>query len=217
CIIGEPSAHKQAGDQIKVGRRGSLTGSITFFGEQGHVAYPHLAQNPIKTAAAFVSLMEHTALDHGTDVFDPSHLEFTSFDVGNATSNLIPGRATLRFALRFNPLHTEDSLKDFLREKIESLTNTYSMETTLNGVPFYHNNPDAVDRISRSIERITGQKPTPSTSGGTSDGRFIASLCPVIECGFSNETIHKANERVSLEDFNVLTEIYDAILKDFFA
>jgi succinyl-diaminopimelate desuccinylase len=220
CIVGEPSNPVALGDAVKIGRRGSLNGTLVVTGKQGHVAFPHLADNPIRGLVALMNALMAEPLDRGTEHFDPSNLEFTSVDVGNRTVNLIPGEARARFNIRYNDLHTPESLKALIaarcaaaagrvRWRIDYLPSNSWVFLTKPG-PF-------VDLVIEAIAAATGRKPKLSTSGGTSDARFIKDYCPVLEFGLVGATMHQVDEQVPTAELAALTAIYRRILDRYFA
>jgi succinyl-diaminopimelate desuccinylase len=215
AIVGEPSATARVGDSIKIGRRGSLNGRITVTGIQGHVAYPHKALNPIPVAAGLVSALSGT-LDDGSEHFQASNLEFTSIDVGNAVTNVIPAVVTLDFNVRYNEKWTPESLEEAIREGIESQDDeNCRIDFEVLGTPsrsFLSPTSGAVDLLAQVIEAECGARPELSTGGGTSDARFVAQYCPVVECGLPGPTMHKADECVPLADVRALTSLYAAFL-----
>jgi succinyl-diaminopimelate desuccinylase len=219
AIVGEPSATARVGDSIKIGRRGSLSGRIVVTGVQGHVAYPHKALNPLPIAATLVSTLSGT-LDEGTDHFPASNLEFTSIDVGNTVSNVIPAAATLRFNVRYNDRWTPESLEAAIREGIANTdAEGCTIAFDISGVPsrsFLSPLGGGMDALIATIEAQTGRKPELSTGGGTSDARFVAQYCPVVECGLPGPTMHKADENVKLDDLHDLTALYAAFLARYF-
>jgi succinyl-diaminopimelate desuccinylase len=216
AIVGEPSATAKVGDSIKIGRRGSLNGRITVTGVQGHVAYPHKALNPLPVAAALVGALSGT-LDEGSAHFPASNLEFTSIDVGNTTTNVIPATVTLRFNVRYNELWTPESLEASIRDGIESQDDEGTrIAFEVMGVAsrsFLSPLSGAVETLADVIEAECGARPEFSTAGGTSDARFIAQYCPVVECGLPGPTMHKADECVPLGDVEALTALYAAFLQ----
>jgi succinyl-diaminopimelate desuccinylase len=216
AIVGEPSSSARVGDSIKIGRRGSLSGRITVTGVQGHVAYPHKAINPLPVAANLISALSGT-LDDGSDHFPASNLEFTSVDVGNTVTNVIPAVATLAFNVRYNDKWTPETLEDAIREGIESQDDEGTkIDFALLGVPsrsFLSPTSGAVETLSRVIEASTGTQPEFSTAGGTSDARFVAQYCPVVELGLPGPTMHKADECVPLADVRALTALYAAFIQ----
>ena len=220
CILGEPSNAEELGDTIKIGRRGSLNGHLIVSGKQGHVAYPDRADNPIRGLVTLVAALQAAPLDHGSALFPPSHLEFTSVDVGNKTVNLIPGEARARFNIRFNDKHTLDSLKALIEQRAEKaaagkVNFAFQWEPSNAGVFAVKPGP-FTDLVAEAIAKITGRKPELSTSGGTSDARFITQYCPVVEFGLVGQTMHQVNERVAVADLRALTAIYRAIIDRYF-
>lgn len=221
CIVGEPTNPRALGDAIKVGRRGSLSGTVSVRGQQGHVAYPHLARNPIRTLTKLAAALQAEPLDHGNDRFDPSNLEVISVDVGNTTWNLIPATATLRFNIRFNDIWSRDSLEAhvgaLLAQAVGPDDAAYEIEfETTSSDSFLTRSPELIDALSLAIEAETGRRPELSTSGGTSDARFIKDYCPVVEFGLVGQTMHKVDERVAVADLETLTRIYERFLERFF-
>jgi succinyl-diaminopimelate desuccinylase len=220
AIVGEPSATAVTGDSIKIGRRGSLNGRIVVDGVQGHVAYPDRAKNPLPVAAAIVAALSGK-LDDGNASFPPSNLEFTSIDVGNETTNVIPAQATLRFNVRFNDGWTPESLEAAIRENLDNLdANGCGIAFSLAGRPsrsFLCPPGAAVDTLVASIAALNGTGPELSTAGGTSDARFIAQYCPVVECGLPGPTMHKADEHIAIADLEALVRLYQAFIARYFA
>jgi len=219
AIVGEPSATARPGDSIKIGRRGSLNGSIVVTGVQGHVAYPHKAHNPIPAAASIISALSGE-LDDGNERFPPSNLEFTSVDVGNSVTNVIPATVRLRFNVRYNDRWTPESLKAAIREGLSNVdVEGAQVAFEVAGTPsrsFLSPTSGAVDTLIASIEAETGSKPELSTAGGTSDARFVAQYCPVVEFGLPGSTMHKADESVAVEDVRRLSALYAAFLARYF-
>ena len=219
AIVGEPSATARVGDSIKIGRRGSLNGRITVTGVQGHVAYPHQALNPLPVAAALIASLSGT-LDDGSEHFPASNLEFTSADVGNRVTNVIPAVATLAFNVRYNDRWTPESLEAAIREGIESIDDEGTrIDFDVLGTPsraFLSPVSGAVELLARTIEAMTGTRPEYATGGGTSDARFIAQYCPVVECGLPGPTMHKADENVPLAHLRDLTALYAAFMQRYF-
>jgi len=220
CILGEPSNVNELGDTIKVGRRGSLNGHLIVRGRQGHVAYPHRAVNPIRGLVRLIEALQSEPLDAGSELFPPSHLEFTSVDVGNKTVNLIPGEARARFNIRFNDRHTLDSLQALLRERARKAAGKdidFELRFEPSNAPvFVVKQGPFTDLVVGAISEVTGRKPELSTSGGTSDARFIAAYCPVVEFGLVGQTMHQVDERVPVKDLTALTAIYQRILDRYF-
>src|SRR5205814_5361347 len=202
CIVGEPTAASHAGDTIKIGRRGSTRVDLTVKGVQGHTAYPHRAVNPIPILATLVSRMARETLDKGTPHFEPSTLAFTTFDVGNPASNVSPATARAAANIRFNDLHTPESLRLRLARAAEEVTAEMGGATEIRidagALPFLTEPGPFTTLLARAIERATGRVPELSTTGGTSDARFIKNHCPVAEVGLAGATMHKIDERVPL-------------------
>jgi succinyl-diaminopimelate desuccinylase len=220
CILGEPSNVEAIGDTIKIGRRGSLNGHLIVSGRQGHVAYPERAENPIRGLVTLIAALQAEPLDNGTEHFPPSHLEFTTVDVGNKTVNLIPGEARARFNIRFNDAHTLDSLKSTLTQRAEKaaagkIKFRFEWEPSNAGVFVTVPGP-FTETVAQAIEEVTGRTPHLSTSGGTSDARFITAYCPVVEFGLVGQTMHAVDERVPIADLRALTTIYRKIIDRYF-
>lgn len=210
CIVGEPTSVSRLGDTIKIGRRGSVNMWIAVEGVQGHVAYPHLAHNPIPALLRILTAIEAIELDRGTDWFQPSNIELTDLMVGNPATNVIPARATARLSIRFNDLHSGAALTERIRALVEAEGGTLTAK--ISGEAFL-TRPGALSTlVSAAITAETGLTPDLSTSGGTSDARFLSALCPVVEFGLINATMHKLDEAVSLADLEQLTRIYQRLL-----
>jgi len=216
AVVGEPSATAQVGDSIKIGRRGSLSGVVTVKGVQGHVAYPEKACNPLPVLAALAVALSDTQIDAGNGHFPASNLEVTSIDVGNGTGNLIPAEGRLRFNIRFNDGWTPETLERWVAERIAAVP---ARGTTIAYQRLGRPSPSflsplggGVQLMVRTIEAMTGQTPQLSTGGGTSDARFIARDCPVVECGLPGPTMHKVNEQVPVADVVALTALYRAFI-----
>jgi succinyl-diaminopimelate desuccinylase len=218
CIVGEPSSEKQIGDTIKIGRRGSLSGRLTVHGVQGHIAYPQLAENPVHTFAPALAELTTRVWDKGNEFFQPTSFQISNFNAGTGAPNVIPGELKARFNLRYSPVQTIDGLKDIVEGILKKHGVRYTLEWYVSGEPFY-TPPGALSvGVTRAIEAETGFKPKFSTGGGTSDGRFIATLgSQVVECGVINATIHKVNESVAVEDIDRLHRIYLNTLKEMLA
>ena len=220
CILGEPTNPDTLGDMIKIGRRGSLNGALIVTGTQGHVAYPALADNPVRGIVALMGALMAEPLDAGSAHFDPSNLEFTSVDVGNRTVNVIPTEARARFNIRYNDRHTRDGLKALVERRAAAAAGRarWRIEWEPSNADVFLTKPGAfVDLVVAAVAEITGRTPELSTSGGTSDARFIKDYCPVIEFGLANQTMHKVDERVPAADLVALTAIYRRILERYFA
>jgi succinyl-diaminopimelate desuccinylase len=218
CIVGEPTCVSAPGDTIKHGRRGSLNGRITIRGRQGHVAYPRIAENPIRALAPLLAALLSPPLDAGDADFEPSNLEVVSVDVGNPAFNVIPGEVRLAFNVRFNDLWTPESLQAEIARRVAAsgAGATVTFEPT-NAVAFLTKPGRFTDLVAGAIEDVTGRRPSLSTAGGTSDARFIKSACPVVELGLVNATMHGVDERVALDDLETLTLIYERALERYFA
>ena len=221
CVVGEPTSVGQAGDTLKIGRRGSINFKVTVTGVQGHVGYPQRARNPIPALAELVTQLAAHKLDKGNDHFDPSTLAFTSMDVGNDTTNVIPGEARAAFNIRFNDKHTPDSLIKWVQDRSQRIAQESGCAITVtsqtSGVSFLTAPGKFTQLVSDTVSSVTGQSPFFSTSGGTSDARFIKDICPVVELGLAGGTMHKADECVSVAEIAALTNIYEALLKAYFA
>ena len=220
CILAEPSSGAAVGDTIKVGRRGSLNGTLIVSGRQGHVAYPQLADNPIRTLTALMSALMAAPLDQGSAHFDPSNLEFTSVDVGNPVVNLIPGEARARLNIRFNDAHSQASLKRLIQARAQAAAPAtarwrFDWESS-NADAFLAAPGPFLDTVVAAIAKVTGQRPKLSTTGGTSDARFIKNYCPVLELGLVGATMHQTDECVALADLAILTAVYREILQRYF-
>jgi len=216
CLIGEPASAESPGDQIKIGRRGSLTGTLTCRGKQGHIAYPHLADNPIPRLLNTLTALNNLLLDQGTEHFQPSNLEITSVDVNNQASNVIPDQGIARFGVRYNTLHEGENLAKQISEICTKHAGNHQLDIQVHGNAFLNENPEGIQIVSHAIERATGIKPILSTRGGTSDGRFLIKHCPVIEIGMTEKTMHQIDEHVPLCHIDKLTTVYSEILKAFF-
>ena len=220
CLLGEPSNPKSLSDMIKIGRRGSLNGTLVVTGTAGHVAYPQLADNPVRGIVTLLSALMSAPRDDGGQHFDPSNLEFTSIDVGNKTVNVIPGEARARFNIRFNDRHMQDDLKALIEQRTGAAAGPirWRIEWEPSNADVFVTKPGSfVDLVRAAVAEVTGKSPALSTSGGTSDARFIKDYCPVVEFGLVNTTMHKVDERVPTADLVALTAIYRNILERYFA
>ena len=219
CVLGEPSNVESIGDTVKAGRRGSLNGTLIVDGRQGHVAYPDRADNPIRELVTLIAALQ-APLDQGSELFDPSHLEFTSVDVGNQTVNLIPGQARARFNIRYNDRHTQAKLKALIEERTKTAAGgriRYAFEWQPSNADVFVTKPGPFTELAvAAIAEITGRKPKLSTSGGTSDARFIKDYCPVLEFGLVGATMHQVDECTPLSDLRTLTAIYRRIIEKYF-
>jgi succinyl-diaminopimelate desuccinylase len=216
CVVGEPTNPKDMGEMIKIGRRGSLNGKLTVYGTQGHTAYPHLADNPIHRLARMVDALTSAELDQGSDHFQASTLQFSTIDVGNPATNVIPARANATFNVRFNDLHTSADVEAWAREKLDGIGGDYDLDVYVSGESFLTPPGRLSEILSAAVKEVTGKDPDLSTTGGTSDARFIKDYCPVAEFGLVSQTMHKANESVAVEDMQTLTKIYLTVLENFF-
>ena len=221
ALVGEPSSAEVLGYSIKIGRRGSFSGVVTVKGVQGHVAYPHKANNPLPVLAGILTALSTTKLDDGTEHFPASNLEVTTVDVGNPTSNVIPGAGTLKFNIRYNDTWTPETLAEWVRGRIASVdARGTEINFAVSGVPsrsFLSPLSDDIDTLSDAIEDVTGRRPEFSTGGGTSDARFVAQYGPVVECGLVGPSMHKADEHISITDLVGLTAIYESFMEKFFS
>lgn len=218
CVLGEPTNPTALGDAFKVGRRGSLSGIVTVTGVQGHVAYPHLADNPIPRLVRLVAALTAAPLDQGSDFFPPSNLEVVSIDTGNPVFNLIPAGVTARFNVRFNDLFTLDTLKAEIVRRLDQAGFAYTLDFQSGASESFLTAPGPfVELVADAVEEQTGRRPEASTSGGTSDARFIKDLCPVVEFGLVGRTMHKVDEATPVTDIEVLTRIYAGLIARYFA
>jgi succinyl-diaminopimelate desuccinylase len=216
CLVGEPTNPAQLGDMIKNGRRGSLSCRLRVDGAQGHVAYPHLADNPITRLLAMLAPVNGTALDNGNVHFDPSTANITSIDTGNDAGNIIPASVTAQFNIRFNTEHDADGLIASLEEHFASVGGVYQAAWKVSAHPFVTPVGPHINRLCAAVESVTGRTPALSTSGGTSDARFITTICPVAEFGLVGKTMHQIDEHVEVGDIDRLAKIYEEILLRFF-
>src|SRR5712672_807941 len=220
CILGEPSNANAIGDTIKVGRRGSLNGTLVISGKQGHVAYPERADNPVRGLVTLMGALMATPLDQGSAQFVASNLEFTSIDIGNTVVNLIPGEARARFNIRFNDCHSQTSLKMLVEKRAAEAAAgriRWHIEWEPSNADSFVTKPGPfVDLVSAAIKEVTAKEPKLSTTGGTSDARFIKNYCPVLEFGLVGQTMHQVDERTSLADLTTLTAVYRAIFDRYF-
>jgi succinyl-diaminopimelate desuccinylase len=220
CVVGEPTSVAQAGDTLKIGRRGSVNFKLTVTGAQGHVGYPQKAKNPIPVLAQMVIQLAGHTLDKGNAHFDPSTLAFTSMDVGNDTTNVIPGEARAAFNIRFNDKHTAESLINWVKDRAARIAQESGCKVAVaahvSGVSFLTPPGKFTQLVSDTVAKVTGIAPVFSTSGGTSDARFIKDICPVVELGLAGATMHKADECVPVGEIATLTDIYAALLAAYF-
>jgi succinyl-diaminopimelate desuccinylase len=217
CIVGEPTSFEVLGDTIKIGRRGSLNATLIVEGRQGHAAYPWRADNPIPKLMRLLGALTAAPLDSGTAHFDASNLEIVSVDVGNSAFNVIPAQARARFNIRFNDLWTAETLAAELRGRLNAAAAKYTLSFEHCNAPAFLTEPDSfTELVASAVAMKTGHRPVLSTSGGTSDARFIRAYCPVLEFGLIGTTAHMVDEHASVVDLEALTEIYAAILEDYF-
>ena len=221
CVLGEPSNVEALGDTIKIGRRGSQSGTLHVEGVQGHVAYPHRAANPVPDISRLIVALSDEPLDHGSVQFQASNLEFTSVDVGNTASNVIPATARAKFNIRYNDCHSRESLRALVEERLTKACGNRIRARIVwepsNSNVFVTTPGPFTDLAVAAIEEVTGRRPELSTSGGTSDARFISSYCPVIEFGLVGQTMHQVDERTPVSDLEKLTKIYRGVLERYFA
>lgn len=221
CIVGEPTCPETIGDMIKIGRRGSMSAWFTVKGKQGHSAYLHKVLNPMPAVALLAHRLSAHVLDEGTDHFDPSTCSVTTIDTGNAATNVIPAETRMAVNLRFNDLHTGASLTEWLQAEADKVADEtgvkIGMEVKISGEAFLTPPGELSDLVSRAVTTETGLTPVLSTTGGTSDARFVKSHCPVVEFGLVGHRMHQVDERVWIEDIHALKRIYARILTDYFA
>lgn len=228
CVVGEPTNPNQLGDMIKIGRRGSLSGRITVQGIQGHAAYPHLADNPIRGMLQLTHALMDPPFDNGTDNFQPSNLEVTTIDTGNAATNVIPARATASFNIRFNDTWTAETLRAEIIRRLDAAAADGALRPDRTPVNyeivwadrpshvFLTRNNALISSLSGAVAEVTGLEPKLSTTGGTSDARFIKDYCPVVEFGLVGQTMHMVDERVAVADLETLTRIYETFIERWF-
>ncbi|MEE8172162.1 MAG: succinyl-diaminopimelate desuccinylase [Alphaproteobacteria bacterium] len=217
CLVGEPTNPERLGDMIKIGRRGSLNARLSVFGTQGHAAYPQLADNPLPRLIAMLGRLSAARLDQGSAHFQPSNIEITSIDVGNEASNVIPAKAEAAFNIRFNDSHSSASLTAWLHEQIGAVGGEYALDIHVTGEAFLTPPGEFSALISNAVEAATGRVPELSTTGGTSDARFIKDHCVVAEFGLIGRTMHQTDEHIELAALDGLAEIYENILERYFA
>ena len=220
CIVGEPTNPNKLGEMIKIGRRGSISGTIIISGSQGHVAYPHLSNNPVNTLVKICKQLNEHKFDKGNKNFQPSNLEITSINVDNTATNVIPASARAQFNVRFNNKHSSNSIKTKLNKIIKKITSKdkvkFEMNYRVSGEAFLSKPNSTTYMVRDVIKKITKINPKLSTTGGTSDARFIRKISPCLEFGLVGKTMHKIDEAVSLTDLKKLTQIYQNILKKYF-
>ena len=216
CIVGEPSNPKEMGDEITIGRRGSLSATLTVHGKQGHVAYPHLADNPVPKLAHYLVALSDTVLDVGSAHFPATSLQVTNVDIGNTAENVIPARATAMFNVRFNDRWDFETLENKIRSILDRVGPDYDIVFRRGAHVFITAPGEWTGLVRQAVTDITGKTPAMSTAGGTSDARFVSQYCPVVECGLINETIHQVDEHVRITDLETLTAIYGRVLEKYF-
>ena len=216
CLVGEPTNPRRLGEMAKIGRRGSWTGHLTVKGVQGHIAYPHLADNPNHRLARMIVALTGTPLDPGTPHFEPSTLQVSTIDVGNPATNVIPAEARASFYRRFNAGFTPASLEAEVRRRLDTVGGDFELRVECSGVSFVTPPGPLSGIVSDAVKKVTGLTPELSTTGGTSDARFIKDYCPVIEFGLAGATMHKVDENVAIADILQLSEIYEGILDSYF-
>lgn len=212
CIVGEPTCPETLGDMAKIGRRGSANARLAVFGRQGHTAYPQRADNAAHRMVRMLAALTGEPLDAGSALFEPSTLQITTIDIGNPATNVVPATAEARFNIRYNDLHTTASLERWIRQRCDAVGGRYELGLRSSGDAFFTEPGPLSEMLSASVEAVTGRRPELSTSGGTSDARFIRAYCPVIEFGLVGATMHQADERVAVTDIRALTGIYREFL-----
>lgn len=221
CLVGEPTCPDKMGEMIKIGRRGSMTAWFTVTGVQGHSAYPHRAKNPLPALARLMDRLASHELDQGTDHFDASTLAVVTMDTGNPATNVIPAQCTAAVNIRFNDAHSGARLTDWLQTEVDQVANSFGvdieMKVKISGESFLTPPGDLSELVSASVEAETGVTPVLSTTGGTSDARFVKNHCPVVEFGLVGRTMHQVDERVEVAQIHQLKDIYSRILRDYFA
>ena len=221
CLVGEPTCPQEMGEMMKIGRRGSMTAHITATGVQGRSAYPHRAKNPLTAMVKLLAKLDAEPLDRGTQHFDPSTLAITTIDCGNPANNVIPARATATVNIRFNDTHSGETLSSWLRSEAEAVAEATGVDIVLkisiSGEAFLTPPGELSALVAAAVQAETGRKPVASTSGGTSDARFVKDHCPVVEFGLVGKTMHQVDERVELAHIHTLKSIYGRILRDYFA
>ena len=216
CIVGEPTNPDHLGQMIKIGRRGSFTGWLTVMGVQGHTAYPHLAENPLSKLVKMLEPLAEEQLDQGTEYFPPTTVAISSIDTGNSATNVIPQKVTASFNIRFNDSRTAEDIEEWLRGHFDSVGGSYQLETACSSNAFITEPGALSEDLISAIKDVVGSSPEMSTTGGTSDARFIRKYCPVVEFGIVGKTMHQINENISVTDIEKLSEIYFLFLKNIF-
>jgi succinyl-diaminopimelate desuccinylase len=217
ALVGEPTNPEYLGQEIKIGRRGSLSGELAVMGKQGHVAYQHLADNPLPRLVTLLDALTNYKFDEGNEYFSPTNLEITTIDVGNPAENVIPRKGRAVFNVRFNDAWSSDSLTAKIGQILDEASVGYEVELYGNAQSFMTSPGDWTEVVRDAVEDVTGKVPAYTTNGGTSDARFITRYCPVVECGGVNESIHQINENAKVEDLENLAKIYERVLVRYFA
>lgn len=217
CIVGEPTNPDQLGQMVKIGRRGSMNADLRVRGTQGHTAYPHLADNPIHRLIRMLARVSEQPIDDGSQHFQPSTLQVSTIDVGNTATNVIPAEARASFNIRFNDRHSSRNIEQWLRREFDAAGGVYELRISVSGESFLTPPGPLSQIVTRAVRQVLGREPELSTTGGTSDARFIKACCPVVEFGLAGSTMHKINENVPVADIRALSEVYLAILKEYFA
>ena len=221
CLVGEPTCPDVMGEAMKIGRRGSMTAFFTITGVQGHAAYPHRAKNPMPAMARLMDVLSSRVLDEGTDHFDPSSLQVLTIDTGNPATNVIPSQSRATVNIRFNNMHDSAGLTAWMQQEADKIADAFGvqveMRTRVSGESFLTAPGELSDLVGAAVEAETGVKPELSTSGGTSDARFVKDHCPVVEFGLTGKTMHQVDERVKVDEIHQLKSIYTRILRDYFA
>jgi succinyl-diaminopimelate desuccinylase len=221
CLVGEPTCHETFGEMMKIGRRGSMSAFFTATGVQGHAAYPHRAKNPVPAMARLMDRLARAELDRGTEHFDASTLAVTTIDTGNPATNVIPATCRATVNIRFNDTHTSAALTDWLRAQADEVASetgiAIAMSTKVSGESFLTPPGPLSDLVAQAVEAETGIAPSLSTTGGTSDARFVKDHCPVVEFGLTGKRMHAVDERVSMQEVHALKRVYTRILRDYFA
>jgi succinyl-diaminopimelate desuccinylase len=216
CVVGEPTNKVRLGDMMKIGRRGSMTGKLTVHGIQGHIAYPQQTDNPVHRLGRMITALIAEPLDTGNPHFEASSLQFYTADVGNKTNNLVPAKASAAFNIRFNDGHTSASLKQWVKQRLDAVGGRYEIDWHVSGEAFFTPPGVLSELVAGAISEVTGSRPELSTTGGTSDARFIRAYCPVVEFGLISQTMHKIDERAAVADITALVKIYRLVLERFF-
>ncbi|MEP2640184.1 succinyl-diaminopimelate desuccinylase, partial [Roseobacter sp.] len=221
CLVGEPTCPDRMGEMIKIGRRGSMSAWITVIGKQGHSAYPHRALNPLPAMMRLMDRLASRTLDEGTDHFDPSTLAVVTVDTGNPATNVIPAECSATVNIRFNDTHTGASLSDWIKDEIAGIETEFGVKTALklkiSGESFLTPPGALSDLVANAVEQVTGIAPVLSTTGGTSDARFVKNHCPVVEFGLVGQSMHQVDEHVQVAHIHELKTVYSRILADYFA